>query len=197
MVFHVGNAYERASASGTEIVMSYVGSRFDNFLSGAAVAIMRGAQSVPDHAGLRTVTFNLTTGKASVAEYDNTSEEFPRLDPRFIGRKADWLVTPVSWRDRAQASMGFHALQVRNVETGKTTRFDYGDDFVVEEHIVIARPGSSNELDGWILGTAFDAKRQKTCVSVFDASGIANGPVARAWLPYWLPLGFHGNFTPV
>ena len=84
---------------------------------------------------------------------------------------------------------------MRNVESGKTTRFDYGDDFTVEEHIVIARPGSNRELDGWIVGSAFDAKSQRTCVSVFDAANINNGPVARAWLPDWLPLGFHGNFT--
>jgi all-trans-8'-apo-beta-carotenal 15,15'-oxygenase len=104
-------------------------------------------------------------------------------------------VTPTSWRTRKDAENGFHALQVRNVESGKTTRYDYGDDFIVEEHVVVARPGSSKELDGWILGTAFNAKRQQTCVNVFDATNIAKGPIARAWLPYWLPLGFHGNFT--
>jgi all-trans-8'-apo-beta-carotenal 15,15'-oxygenase len=197
MVFHVGNAYERVSASGTEIAMNYVGSRNDNFLAGAAVAIMRGAHEPAGESVMRTVTMNLATGKASLATYGDAPEEFPRLDPRFIGRRADWLVTPTSWRTRKEAAHGFHALQVRNVESGKTTRFDYGDDFIVEEHVVVARPGATKELDGWIVGTAFDAKRQKTCVSVFDASHIANGPIARAWLPYGLPLGFHGNFTQI
>ncbi len=197
MVFHVGNAYERTSASGTEIVMNYVGSRNDNFLAGAAVAIMRGALENAGESQMRTVTMNLATGKASLTTFDDGSEEFPRLDPRFIGKAAKHVVTPTSWRKRPNADFGFHALQVRDVESGKTTRFDYGDDFIVEEHLVIARPGSTRELDGWIIGTAFNAKQQKTCVSVFDAQNIANGPVARVWLPYWLPLGFHGNFTPI
>jgi all-trans-8'-apo-beta-carotenal 15,15'-oxygenase len=105
------------------------------------------------------------------------------------------IVTPTSWRPRNHIATGFHALQVRNVESGKALRFDYGDDFIVEEHIVVARPGSMREMDGWILGTAFNAKRQQTCVNVFDASNIANGPIARAWLPYVVPLGFHGNFS--
>jgi all-trans-8'-apo-beta-carotenal 15,15'-oxygenase len=195
MVFHLGNAYERTGASGTEIVMQYVGSRDDNFLAGAAVAIMRGAHEASGESQMRTVTLNLTTGKASLTSFDNTPEEFPRVDPRFIGKIAKHVVTPTSWSTRKNAEHGFHALQVRNVDTGKTTRFDYSDDFTVEEHIVVAKPGSARELDGWIVGTAFSAKQQKTCVSVFNAQNIADGPVARAWLPYWLPLGFHGNFT--
>jgi all-trans-8'-apo-beta-carotenal 15,15'-oxygenase len=195
MVFHVGNAYERTGASGTEIVMQYVGSRNDNFLAGAAVAIMRGAHEESGESQMRTVTMNLSTGKASVATFEDSLEEFPRLDPRFIGKTAKHVVTPTSWRKRKNAEHGFHALQVRDVESGKTTRFDYGDDFIVEEHLVVAKPGSSRELDGWIIGTAFDAKKQKTCVSVFNAQSVNDGPIARAWLPYWLPLGFHGNFT--
>jgi all-trans-8'-apo-beta-carotenal 15,15'-oxygenase len=196
MVFHVGNAYERTSASGTEIVMQYVGSRNDNFLAGAAVAIMRGAHEDAGESHMRTVTMNLSTGKAQVATFDDSPEEFPRLDPRFIGKVAKHVVTPTSWRMRKNADHGFHAIQVRDVESGKTTRFDYGDDFIVEEHLVVAKPGGSRELDGWIVGTAFNAKQQKTCVSVFRADRVSDGPVARATLPYWLPLGFHGNFTP-
>ena len=62
----------------------------------------------------------------------------------------------------------------------KTQRFDYGDTFSVEEHIVIAKPGTTRELEGWIMGTAFDAKFQRTCVSMFDAKNVNNVPVARA-----------------
>lgn len=195
MVFHVGNAYERTSASGTEIVMQYVGSRDDNFLAGSAVSVMRGALEPSGESQMRTVTMNLSTNRATVVSFDNSNEEFPRIDPRYIGAKATFLATPTSWRTRSASSIGFHALQVRNVESGKTERFDYGDDFLVEEHLVVARSGGTRELDGWILGTAFNAKRQQTSVNVFRADRVADGPIARAWLPYWLPLGFHGNFT--
>lgn len=195
MVFHVGNAYERVGANGTEIVLNYVGSRDDNFLTGAAVAIMRGEHSSGGDARMRTATLNLATSKATTTSYEELPEEFPRLDPRFIGMNARYVLTPTSWRKSSTADTSFHGIQVRNVDSGKTMRFDYGDDFTVEEHIVVARPGGSRELDGWVVGSAFDAKSQRTCVSVFDATNINNGPLARAWLPYWLPLGFHGNFT--
>jgi all-trans-8'-apo-beta-carotenal 15,15'-oxygenase len=196
MVFHVGNAYERVGANGAEIVLNYVGSRDNNFLAGAAVAIMRGEHVPSGEARMRTATLNLSTGRALVSTYEELTEEFPRLDPRFIGGNAQFVVTPVSWLASATVT-SFHGLQVRDVRSGKTTRFDYGVDFAVEEHIVVPRPGSTRELDGWIMGSAFDTKSQRTCVSVFDAANVNNGPIARAWLPYWLPLGFHGNFTAV
>lgn len=194
MVFHVGNAFERRGASGTEIEMTYVGSRDDNFLGGGAVSMMRGQHSKSGESAMRTVTLNLTTGSARLETFDNSFEEFPRIDPRFIGSRSEFVVSPTSWRNREEVDVGFHAIQVRQLASGNTTRFNYGEDFIVEEHIVVPRPGSSKELDGWIIGTAFNAKRQQSCVSVFAATRIADGPVARAWLPYWIPLGFHGNF---
>jgi carotenoid cleavage dioxygenase len=194
MVFHVGNAYERRTQSGTEIVLNYVGSQDDNFLGGTAFDIMRGVATKATAAHLRTARFQMETGHAHVSTYDSTDEEFPRLDPRMIGHEAKFVVAPASWR-LSQTNLFFHGLQVRNVENGTVTRYDYGLDTVVEEHIVIARPGSTRELDGWLVGTTFDIKKQRTCVNVFRADRVADGPMARAWLPYWLPLGFHGNFT--
>ncbi len=194
MVFHVGNAYELRSAQGTEVVLNYVGSLSGDFLAGPAVDVMRGVHTAPKDSQLRHARFNLVTGRASVSSYDDVSEEFPRLDPRFIGRQANYLLSAASWRADAPV-IGFHGIQLRNVHSGKVERFDYGSNTIAEEHIVVAHPGRAGELEGWIVGTAFDVTRQKTSVNVFNAAKLADGPLARAWLPYWLPLGFHGNFT--
>ena len=86
-------------------------------------------------------------------------------------------------------------MQLRDLQTGKVDRYDYGEGIVVEEHIVVPRPRGSGELDAWLVGTTFDAKRKVTLVNVLDARHLADGPIAQAALPYWLPLGFHGNFT--
>ena len=66
---------------------------------------------------------------------------------------------------------------------------------VVEEHILVPRPRASAELDAWLVGTTYDARRRTTQVNVLDASRVSAGPVAQATLPYALPLGFHGNFS--
>ena len=49
------------------------------------------------------------------------------------------------------------------------------------------RPSPRGEDDGWLLGHFLDYER--------SASGLADGPLARAWLDYPLPLGFHGHFN--
>jgi carotenoid cleavage dioxygenase len=74
-------------------------------------------------------------------------------------------------------------------------RYDYGAHQIVEEHVLVPKPGGRGELDAWLLGTTFDARRQATVLNLLDAAHIEDGPVAQAVLPYWLPLGFHGNFT--
>jgi len=66
---------------------------------------------------------------------------------------------------------------------------------VAEEHIVVPKPGKTGELDAWLLGTTFDARRQGTVLNLLDAAHVEDGPLAQAVLPYLLPLGFHGNFT--
>ena len=57
------------------------------------------------------------------------------------------------------------------------------------------KPGASGERDAWLVGTTFDARRRVTLVNVIDARHVGAGPIAQAALPYWLPLGFHGNFS--
>ena len=59
---------------------------------------------------------------------------------------------------------------------------------------MVAKPGGGGELDAWLLGTTFDVDMGVTRVNLLDARHIADGPIAQATLPYWLPYGFHGNF---
>ena len=32
--------------------------------------------------------------------------------------------------------------------------------------------------------------------AILDAARIGDGPLAQAWLPHTVPLGFHGHFAP-
>ena len=74
--------------------------------------------------------------------------------------------------------------------------FDYGPGVIAEEHVFVPRRAPRNEDDGWLVGPFLDYTCGLTGVGVFDARGAADGPVARAWLDYPLPLAFHGQFTP-
>lgn len=76
--------------------------------------------------------------------------------------------------------------------TGKADVFDFGPDHCAEEHQFVPRPGSSRELDGWLVGTTLNLKARATELHVFEASRVSAGPVCswRADVP--LPVGFHG-----
>ena len=85
----------------------------------------------------------------------------------------------------------------RDLELGTTQSFDYGPGVIAEEHVFVPRPGPSREDDGWLVGAFLDYARGLSGLAVFDARHVADGPVARAWLEYPLPLAFHGQFTMV
>lgn len=191
-VFHVGNAHERADGS---IELSYMAAKDNSFLVHGAVEMLRGQASNLGDASTQRAVLDMATGRARVESFDDHAE-FPRIDPRRIGRPARYLASAASWKSfPGRGETLFHGVQLRDLQTGAVQRHDYGADAVVEEHVLVPKPGRTGELDAWLLGTVFDAKRQVTLLNVLDARSLSNGPVAQAALPYWLPLGFHGNFT--
>ena len=99
--------------------------------------------------------------------------------------------------DRAHIHLAGHVVDgaAGEAHPGRQRRFDYGEHVVAEEHVLVPKPGQSGELDAWLLGTTYDARRQATVLNLLDAAHIEDGPLAQAVLPYALPLGFHGNFT--
>jgi carotenoid cleavage dioxygenase-like enzyme len=191
-VFHVGNAYERPDGS---IALSYVAARDDGFLIHGAVALVAGHVVGAAGSQMQSAVLDMKTGRAEVEALPGVVE-FPRIDPRRVGVAARQVASAATWKDYGQRQGAlFHGVQLRDLQTGRVDRFDYGEQMVVEEHIVVPKPRGANELDAWLVGTAFDAKRKVTIVNVLDAGHVGDGPIAQATLPYWLPLGFHGNFT--
>jgi len=192
MVFHIGNAHETADG---QVMLSYVGAPDAGFLDQAAVALMAARPQQAGNVQLRTVMLDMKTGRAQQQALPG-EVEFPRMDPRRIGTPARWLVTGASWKAYPGRQAGLlHGVQMVDTHSGRQRRFDYGEHLVAEEHIVLPKPGKTGELDAWLLGTTFDARRQSTVLNLLDAAHVEDGPLAQAVLPYLLPLGFHGNFT--
>ena len=192
MVFHVGNAHETRDG---QIVLSFIGAADAGFLNIGAVAVMQGVAGAPGASTTQQVTLDLASGRVQMTAFDD-QVEFPRIDPRRIGLPARWLLSGAGWNKHLGRKIALlHGVQLRDMQGGRVRRYDYGDQLVVEEHIVLPKPGQTGELDAWLLGTTFDARRQATVLNLLDAAHIEDGPIAQAQLPYVLPLGFHGNFT--
>ena len=192
MVFHVGNAYERRDGS---IALTFVGSPDPGFATHGAAALISGHPAPPGDSSTQQAWLDMRTGRATVQAFSD-SVEFPRIHPQRNGLAARYLLTAASWQPDARRAGLFHGLQLRDLETGRVQRHDYGPHTVVEEHIILPKPGATHELDAWLLGTIFDIRTQVTRVNLLEARHLADGPVAQATLPYLLPYGFHGNFTP-
>lgn len=191
MVFHVGNAHDRPDGS---IALSFVASKTPEFVMRGASDILAGHPASFGGSSTQLAVLDMRTGKAHVDAMDDMVE-FPRVHALRNGLPTRYLVTAAAWRPRMEKQL-FHGVQIRDTQTGRLQRYDYGTTTVVEEHIVVPKPGARGELDAWLLGTTFDTMRSVTSVNVFDARHVADGPIARAALPYLLPYGFHGNFTP-
>lgn len=89
----------------------------------------------------------------------------------------------------------FDAVCALDPERGETARYRYGDGIMVEEHRFVAAPGARRPRQGWLLGTVLDYRRGRSGLAVLDAERLEDGPLAMAWLPYPMPLGFHGCFV--
>ena len=118
--------------------------------------------------------------------------EFARVAPAAVGRRHRYVYTlgapadPHDWH--------FRTVVKRDLESGAAESFDYEPGKIPEEHIFVPKPGGRREDDGCLIGTVLDWRNGVTGLSVFDARAVPAGPVAQAWLPYPLPLGFHGAF---
>lgn len=186
-VFHFGNAWDE----GGHLRVDYVqGVPLPEF-NAAIGQLMQGHRTVRDVSTARVLDIDLAAGRLTLTARDE-AVEFPVVDPRVVAQRHRqvWYPTAVD----TGARWGFNGLMRLDIESGARERFSYGDDVVVEEHVMVPRPGSRGEGEGWLLGMGYDIRRERSFLDVFDAQALAAGPVARAWLPYAVPYGFHGRF---
>ncbi len=155
------------------------------------------AHAMRGHAGdgegsgrLARLHLDLRRGRARWERLDAQGLEFPVFDPRTPRDRTATLYAPVTVGD-APIFNAVMSLDPR----GRRRVHRYADGVLAEEHLFVPRPGSSTPDDGWLVGTLLDSARDRHGVAVFDAGHVDDGPIAEAWLPYSMPLGFHGAFV--
>lgn len=186
-VFHFGNAWD----DGRVLRVDYVQGQPLPEFNAAAEQMMRGERPTRADSTPRVLEINLLTGRLSVTARSE-AVEFPVVDPRVVAQRHRFVWYPTSVDTGAR--WGFNALMRLDIDSGARERFSFGNDVVVEEHVLVPKPGSTREGEGWLVGMGYDVKRRRSFLSVFDAMRLAGGPLARAWLPYAVPYGFHGRF---
>ena len=188
--FHHGNGWE--DASGT-IRFDFCVAADATLMTETMRGVMRGdlVRPAPEHYARFTL---YPDGRAEV-EDSGEEAEFPRIAPAVTGRRNRYVYNlgvsslgPSGWRLRRVVK--------RDIDNATSKSFDYGPGVIAEEHVFVPRRVPQSEDDGWLVGAFLDYTRGLSGIAVFDARHVADGPVARAWLDYPLPLAFHGQFTP-
>jgi len=187
LVFHFANAFE----DGGELVVDYAEAAPLPEFQARIESLMAGRRHRATVSQPRRLRLPLDGGAARLARRDEAME-FPVVDPRVVGQRHRYVYAPT--RIAGDERWGFDGVMRLDMDQGRRDRFRFDEDVLIEEQLLVPRPGSAREGQGWLLGLGYDVRRQRSFASVFDAERLGDGPLARAWLPYWVPLGFHGRF---
>ncbi|GAB2511608.1 carotenoid oxygenase family protein [Lysobacter humi (ex Lee et al. 2017)] len=190
MAYHFADACRR----GDEIIVrAVVHDDLETARSPMAHAMRgRGGEPRGEVGRLARLHLDLRSGRARWAREDVRGLEFAVFDARSRTDRAATLYAPVCAGD----APSFNAVMSLDAR-GRRRVHRYGDGVLAEEHVFVPRPGSSAPDDGWLVGTLLDTRRDRHGLAVLDARRVDGGPIAEAWLPYAMPLGFHGTFAAV
>ena len=71
-----------------------------------------------------------------------------------------------------------------------------GPDISLNEAVFAPRRKGAAEADGYLMGTAYYQKENRSEVLVLDTQDITAGPIARVQLPFKATPQIHGNWIP-
>lgn len=195
--FHFGNAWEDGKKLRIEVAIAEPLSEFNQSIRHAmagkpAGPLLNSSSGRPLQA--LEIVLDLNSKTATTEPMPFVLADFPGFDHRYTGQKTTSLTMLTRSASISESLFGFNQISRFDRRVDSITEWDYGSDYIVEEHVFVPKPGAA-EGKGWLLGTAFNWRKHKTVLTVFDAEHLQDGPIARCSLPYHLPLGFHGKFV--
>ena len=182
--FHLGEAWEEADGTIRFDVCAHADMRF---AATGATEILNGVPLGGEPARLALAV--LSPDGSARLERTTVVAEFPRSDPRRAGQARRFsLHTAGESPDRPFAT----AIGLHDWSSGQAHQYDFGPDQVVEEMVVVPKPGQDAEDAAWLVGPTINLKTRTTELHVLDMARLSDGPVA-SWRSHTaLPAGFHG-----
>ena len=124
---------------------------------------------------------------------DERFQEFPRVAGRVLNQKHRYGYTTALGSDINEWAFG-ETIKY-DFDSGTSQIHDHGAGRGAGEPVFVSRSGATDEDDGWILTTVYDATTNRSDLVILDARDIAAPEVARIELPARIPHGFHGNWV--
>ncbi|BBN18630.1 hypothetical protein MPTK1_8g04090 [Marchantia polymorpha subsp. ruderalis] len=144
---------------------------------------------------------NLRTG--AVVERNITQNKFPlelpKINDRFNGKKYNYIYA-CSEDLEASKAVGYPMfkklvkIDVSPAGNHMAIFHDVGENSFCSEPVFVARPGSLQEDDGWIVTYVHNESTNVSDMIIVDAQRFEEKPVARIRLPHRVPYGFHGAY---
>ena len=129
------------------------------------------------------------------AQVSDVYMDMPTIDRRLLGRpvRHGWCTTV-----DGNGPYGFEFAGIDHVDlqTGEHDRWEPGEMERAGEGFYVPDSASAGEGEGWVLSFLYDRTVDRSSLGIFDASAVADGPVARIHLPVRVPYGFHGLWIP-
>jgi all-trans-8'-apo-beta-carotenal 15,15'-oxygenase len=144
-------------------------------------------------ATLQRLRIDLVTGTVESRSYaTGSANEFPRVNPAYVGRPYRYAYIACNPADRTEGLQ--QQIAKVDLESGATSVHDFGAMHYVGEPVFIPT-GHAAEDDGVIVALVFDAARQRTDVVGLDARDPASSRLFTARLPHHVPYSLHGFFA--
>jgi carotenoid cleavage dioxygenase-like enzyme len=176
-VFHPLNAFDGAGTVTLDVM------RYERLWAGANT-------DVDGDAYLTRWTIDLTGGTVKEERLDDRGSEFPRVDPRVVGRAHRYgyaVLTGPANDDR-------NGVLVKYGRDGTAQTHDFGCGRQAGEPVFVPAADGRAEDEGWIMTYVYDEARDTSDFVVLDATAFEAPPVATVPLPQRVPVGFHGSW---
>jgi len=184
-VFHVMNAWEEGSRIMADVMEYPNAPLFPN---------ADGSAGTPAAAILRRWTLDLAGNTDSIKRetLDEMAGEFPRIDDRRAGLayRHGWFAA----RSNGARDVRYDAIAHIDHSAGRRASYVLPQGDVTSEPVFVARSGTADEGDGWLLAVVYRGSEDRSDLLVFDAQAVDKGPIATASVPRRVPFGFHGNW---
>jgi carotenoid cleavage dioxygenase len=128
--------------------------------------------------------------------------EFPRIDDRYATQayRHGWLLVsdldkPFEGPGGRASGLVMNTIGHIDFATGRQTTWWAGPQTIIQEPCFVPRRPDAPEGDGYLVAVADNLVTNYSDLVILDAQHIADGPFARAKLPFRLRPGLHGNWA--
>jgi len=141
---------------------------------------------------LEQCRINLSDGSVSTQRLSERCCEFAMVNPEREGLPCRFAWMAVTERETGNDPL--QAIKKLDLQSGERQLWSAAPRGFVSEPLMVPRPGSSAEDDGWVLCLVWNGARCASDLVILDAASLAE--VAVLELPLAVPHGLHGSWAP-